>query len=279
MKKIFRIAVLGTTTVVIAAGALAAQATDSTRGSRAQREARRPDSLRPERRKDAVRARGPEEILFRGIELTPQQRSALESARVKSILDQKPIHSELVAARSDLEVARIRRDSTAAKSATERMTNLRERFAAARETREKDMRAVLTPDQLSQLDRNIGYAQSRRDFAGRFAGRAGREGRRGAMRDRARGFDDRDRARGTRGRMEPYRGGRGMMPGNRRGEWGGPDGLRGFGPSRGFRNMWRDRGDSSDAPSRRMWRDRNDASGRFPGRPPAIRQPGDSTRS
>ena len=131
----------------------------------------------------SVEFRGPRghNPLLRGITLSVDQEKALRATHSKQLLQAKPLMIELLAARTDEQIARLDGDQKALDAASARLATSRTRLDSLRSKRAStaDVRSILTPDQGKILDRNLSELSDRSAGAndGSRAGRGGERGR------------------------------------------------------------------------------------------------------
>lgn len=99
--------------------------------------------------------------LFRGVNLTAEQRQQLRTINQKYAAQAKPIREAMRPAMQEMRDARQKRDSTAARAVFERTKPQREQLRQIREQELKDVRAILTPDQQKTFDQNLAQMRLR----------------------------------------------------------------------------------------------------------------------
>lgn len=130
-----------------------------------------------------VGLRGPDgpRGLLRGITLSTDQEKALRANQARHLLSTKPLMLEMMSARTDEQLARLNGDQKALGAASARLSTSRTRLDSLRSTRSSttELRAVLTPEQQTLLDRNLsspGFRRSGpRGAAGSPGARSGRD--------------------------------------------------------------------------------------------------------
>ena len=143
----FRTAALGLALSVGAASLAAAQSTTGTSphasaGARADR---------AERGRDRRLGRG----LFKGIDLTAEQRQRIRQVHESYRTQWQQLRDQIRPAMQEARAARQRGDTAAAKAAWDRTADARRQAQALREKETADVRAVLTPEQQRQFDTNV----------------------------------------------------------------------------------------------------------------------------
>ena len=141
----------------------------------------RADSARPEARQDrgdrsgrkAMKARGNRGMraLFRGVQLTAEQRTQVRTIAEKYQPQRKSLMEAMRPAMTDARAARQRGDTAAAKAAFDRTADSRAKLAALREQQLREVRGILTAAQQQTFDRNVAQAKEKME---KRKGRAGR---------------------------------------------------------------------------------------------------------
>jgi Spy/CpxP family protein refolding chaperone len=133
---------------------------------------------------------GPGRALFRGIELTAQQKEQMRAIAGKYQTQTKSLRESTRPAMEEARAARQRGDTVAARKAWERTTAQRQQMVALQERQMTELRGILTADQQRTFDANRTAVKARMDErraeGGRQGGRQG--GRRGEGRNERRGF-------------------------------------------------------------------------------------------
>jgi Spy/CpxP family protein refolding chaperone len=164
-----RTIVLGLALCVGAAGAAAAQGGNAPRDTTAARAAT------PRRH----HGEGPQQFqraLFKGIQPTSAQRDQLESIQKKYREQSRPIMEQMRPAMQEARSARQKGDTAAARAALSRTSSEREKLQALHKQELSEMRAVLTPEQAQQFDKNVSEMQKREQGRRGEQGRGGRTG-------------------------------------------------------------------------------------------------------
>jgi Spy/CpxP family protein refolding chaperone len=99
--------------------------------------------------------------LFRGVKLTPDERTKLSAIRQQYRTQLQPLVHQIRTARHSIRVAAAKADTAAVNAARATLRDVRSSFAAARTKWMSDARAVLTPAQQAQFDKNAARMQSR----------------------------------------------------------------------------------------------------------------------
>ncbi len=99
--------------------------------------------------------------LFRGVNLTSQQKDQIKAINQKYAQQARPIREALRPVMQQIRTDRQKGDSTAARAAFEQTRSQREQLRSLREQELKDIRAVLTPDQQKTFDQNVAQLKSR----------------------------------------------------------------------------------------------------------------------
>lgn len=144
----------------------------------------RPDSARPRRGAVAGDAgQGFGRGLFRGIQLTEQERASLKAIREKYQPQIQQLRQEMQPEMQEAMKARRSGDTAAARLAFQKTEAQRQQMRALAEKIRQESRDALTPEHRAQLDSNIARMRERAPQAGRgdAAGRGmrGRHGMRG----------------------------------------------------------------------------------------------------
>ena len=143
----------------------------------------RADSTRPEIRQDrgdrggrmGMKGRGNRGMraLFRGVELTAEQRTQVRQIAEKYQPQRKSLMEAMRPAMADARTARQRGDSAAAKAAFDRTADSRAKLTVLRDQQLREVRGILTAAQQQTFDRNVAQAkekmQKRQARAGRRA--------------------------------------------------------------------------------------------------------------
>jgi Spy/CpxP family protein refolding chaperone len=99
--------------------------------------------------------------LFRGVQLTPDERAKLATIREQYRAQFKPLVHQIRTARHSMRTAAAGADTAAVSAARATMRDVRSKFAAVRSQWESDARGVLTPDQQAQFDKNVARMKER----------------------------------------------------------------------------------------------------------------------
>jgi|HubBroStandDraft_6_1064221.scaffolds.fasta_scaffold340641_2 Spy/CpxP family protein refolding chaperone len=99
--------------------------------------------------------------LFRGVKLTQDERTKLSSIRDQYRTQLQPLVHQIRTARHSIRTAAARADTAAVNAARATLRDVRSNFTAARTKWMSDARAVLTPDQQAQFDKNVARMQKR----------------------------------------------------------------------------------------------------------------------
>lgn len=99
--------------------------------------------------------------LFRGVKLTPDERTKLSAIRDQNRTQLQPLVHQVRTARHSMRTAAARGDTAAVNAARATLREVRSSFAAARSKWVSDARGVLTPDQQAQFDKNVARMQKR----------------------------------------------------------------------------------------------------------------------
>jgi Spy/CpxP family protein refolding chaperone len=99
--------------------------------------------------------------LFRGVKLTPDERTKLSAIRDQYRTQLQPLVHQIRTARHSIRTAAAQADTAAVSAARATLRDVRSSFAAARTKWMSDARWVLTPDQQAQFDKNVARMQSR----------------------------------------------------------------------------------------------------------------------
>lgn len=99
--------------------------------------------------------------LFRGVKLTPDERTKLSAIRDQYRTQLQPLVHQIRTARHSIRTAAARADTAAVNAARATLRDVRSSFAAARSKWMSDARGVLTADQQAQFDKNVTRMQSR----------------------------------------------------------------------------------------------------------------------
>ncbi len=99
--------------------------------------------------------------LFRGVNLTAQQRDQVKAINQKYAEQAKPIREAMRPAMQEMRDARQKGDQNAARAVFERTKPQREQLQQLRQQELKEVRAVLTPDQQKTFDQNVAQLRQR----------------------------------------------------------------------------------------------------------------------
>ncbi len=99
--------------------------------------------------------------LFRGVNLTAQQKEQIKAINQKYAAQTKPIREAMRPAMQEMRDARQKGDQNAARAVFERTKPQREQLRQIREQELKDVRAILTPDQQKTFDQNAAQLRER----------------------------------------------------------------------------------------------------------------------
>jgi Spy/CpxP family protein refolding chaperone len=99
--------------------------------------------------------------LFRGVQLTPDERGKLATIREQYRTQLKPLFHQIRTARHSIRTASARADTAAVSAARATLRDVRSKFSAARSQWMSDARGVLTPDHQAQFDKNVARMKDR----------------------------------------------------------------------------------------------------------------------
>ena len=99
--------------------------------------------------------------LFRGVNLTADERGKLSAIRDQYRAQLQPLMHQIRTARHSMRTAAAKADSAGVNAARATLRDVRSKFSAARTQWRSDVRGVLTPDQQAQFDKNVARMQSR----------------------------------------------------------------------------------------------------------------------
>lgn len=126
--------------------------------------------------------------LFRGIQLTEAERTALKSVREKYATQTKAQRETMRPQMDAMREARQRGDTAAMRAAREKMQQHRTQNLALVEQAQRDMRAVLTPEHQAQFDKNLAEMKERMARRGDRPARNDAPRKRPGGRGQGRGF-------------------------------------------------------------------------------------------
>ncbi len=99
--------------------------------------------------------------LFRGVNLTSQQKDQIKAINQKYAQQARPIREAMRPVMQQIRTDRQKGDSAAARAAFEQTRSQREQLRSLREQELKEIRAVLTPDQQKTFDQNVAQLKAR----------------------------------------------------------------------------------------------------------------------
>lgn len=99
--------------------------------------------------------------LFKGVNLTAQQKEQIKAIHQKYNAQAKPIRDALRPAAQQARADRQKGDQGAARAELERTKPQREQLRSLREQELREVRGVLTPDQQKTFDRNVEQLKAR----------------------------------------------------------------------------------------------------------------------
>jgi len=136
--------------------------------------------------------------LFRGMELTEQERTAIRAIREKHRVANRNLADSLRPALADVRRAHQRGDTAAVRAALMKSTAQRALLRTQVQKQQDEVRQALTAEHRAQFDRNVAQLEARAQGMARGGreAKAGRQGRRGPEGGRARGEGGRPGRRG-----------------------------------------------------------------------------------
>ena len=114
--------------------------------------------------------------LFRGVNLTDQQKQRIKAINQKYVQQARSIREALRPALQQIRTERQKGDTTAARAVFEKTRPQRDQLRSLREEELREIRSVLTAEQQKTFDQNVAQLKARMEQRGQHRGQRARQG-------------------------------------------------------------------------------------------------------